>query len=77
MPNDGPCPPSVALDPPSDPKAIHITESVIAKPLPEGYWAHAFPYKCTDNHPDLIGYGLGFQGKPATVRLYKNPLNER
>ncbi len=65
------------LAPPENPKSIHISESVVAKPLPDGYWIHAFPYSEDDNHPDVIAYGLGFQDKPSTVRVFTNPLNDR
>ncbi|KAI0777979.1 hypothetical protein BC629DRAFT_1582828 [Irpex lacteus] len=72
--------PSAHLVPSEDPNAVDILEHVLAKPLPDGYWIHAFPYSTTDEpphgHPDVIAYGLGFEGKPATVRLFTNPLND-
>ncbi|KAI0084960.1 hypothetical protein BDY19DRAFT_987261 [Irpex rosettiformis] len=68
--------PNSRLNPPSDPKSLDISESLVAKPLPDGYWVQAFPYSHKHKHPDLIGYGLGFQSTPSTIRVFNNPLNE-
>ncbi|CDO68224.1 hypothetical protein BN946_scf184913.g14 [Trametes cinnabarina] len=51
------------------------TESLIAQNLPDGYWLEAFYFNSSDRYPDLIGYGLGAQGKPATITLFVNPKN--
>ncbi|KAI9065003.1 hypothetical protein FKP32DRAFT_1675136 [Trametes sanguinea] len=51
------------------------TETLVAQNLPDGYWLEAFYFKTTDRYPDLIGYGLGFQDKPATITLFVNPKN--
>lgn len=66
--------------PKSDPaneskESAHIVENLIATPLPDGYWLHAFPFSKDAKLPDLIGYGLGFEGKPAAIKLFVNPGN--
>ncbi|KAI0689663.1 hypothetical protein BC835DRAFT_1418344 [Cytidiella melzeri] len=66
---------SSQIVPPDDYKSIHVSEELIATPLPDGYWVEAFPYSKNDEYPDLIGYGLGFQDKPSTVRVFTNPRN--
>jgi len=57
-------------------KSTHIDEQVVATPLPDGYWLEAFPFSPDAKVPDLIGYGLGFEGKPASVKLFHNPEND-
>jgi hypothetical protein len=53
----------------------HVDQSLVATPLPDGYWLSAFPFSSDAEFPDLVGYGLGFAGKPASVRLFLNPKN--
>ncbi|KAK7055209.1 hypothetical protein R3P38DRAFT_2760456 [Favolaschia claudopus] len=53
----------------------HINEISIATPLPDGYWIAAFPFSTDTPTPDIIAYGLGFEGKPASIRLFTNPIN--
>ncbi|KAI0325062.1 hypothetical protein GY45DRAFT_1438646 [Cubamyces sp. BRFM 1775] len=50
-------------------------EVVVAEDLPDGYWLEAFYFDKDAVYPDLIGYGLGLEGKPATITLYVNPKN--
>ncbi|KAH9885080.1 hypothetical protein C8Q73DRAFT_718341 [Cubamyces lactineus] len=50
-------------------------EALVAHNLPDGYWLQAFHFHKKDEYPDLIGYGLGFQDKSATITLYINPKN--
>lgn len=55
----------------------NTAETITAAPLPDGYWVQAFQFRNgVQEYPDVIGYGLGFEGAPSTVRLYINPLNE-
>lgn len=54
----------------------HVDESLVATPLPDGYWINAFPFSNDAKLPDLVGYGLGFEGKPASVKLFLNPQND-
>ncbi|KAH7924398.1 hypothetical protein BV22DRAFT_1013346 [Leucogyrophana mollusca] len=56
---------------------MHISESLVATPLPDGYWIQAFPFSTDAEFPDILAYGLGFLGKPATIRLFTNPRNGR
>ncbi|KAG6894101.1 hypothetical protein C0992_007506, partial [Termitomyces sp. T32_za158] len=49
-------------------------ETIVATPLPDGYWIEAFPFKPGDT-PDIIAYGLGFLGKPSAIKLFTNPVN--
>ncbi|KAJ7588962.1 hypothetical protein C8J56DRAFT_1078241 [Mycena floridula] len=51
-------------------------ESLIATPLPDGYWVNAFPYSTTAEYPDLIAYGLGSENVPASINRYLNPQND-
>ncbi|VDB88530.1 unnamed protein product [Peniophora sp. CBMAI 1063] len=55
-----------------------VSETLVAGPLPDGYWVQAFPFSTTTNsdRPDIIAYGLGFKDAPSTVRLFTNPLND-
>jgi len=50
-------------------------EDLVAAPLPDGYWVMGFPFQTTSTTPDLVAYGLGYEGKPASVRLFENPKN--
>ncbi|KAL6304158.1 hypothetical protein BKA93DRAFT_785315 [Sparassis latifolia] len=59
----------------NDVRSVHVNEQLVATPLPDGYWLHAFPYSKDSKLPDIVGYGLGFQGKPATIKLFHNPEN--
>ncbi|THV03946.1 hypothetical protein K435DRAFT_835549 [Dendrothele bispora CBS 962.96] len=59
----------------SEVSGINVSESVIAMPLPDGYWCQAFLYSKDAEYPDIIAYGLGFQDKPATIRMFINPRN--
>ncbi|KAF9473550.1 hypothetical protein BDN70DRAFT_964836 [Pholiota conissans] len=52
-----------------------IEENLVAAPLPDGYWLNNFPFSTTTEKPDLIGYGLGYEGKPASLKLFENPKN--
>ncbi|KZP26872.1 hypothetical protein FIBSPDRAFT_781712, partial [Athelia psychrophila] len=61
----------------NDASAQHVDEHHVATPLPDGYWLHAFPYEKNAKLPDLIGYGLGFAGKPASIKLFENPKNTK
>ncbi|KAF7984115.1 hypothetical protein HWV62_16736 [Athelia sp. TMB] len=61
----------------NDAPAQHVDEQLVATPLPDGYWLHAFPYEKNAKLPDLIGYGLGFAGKPASIKLFENPKNTK
>ncbi|KAI0031185.1 hypothetical protein K488DRAFT_79220 [Vararia minispora EC-137] len=65
---------------PTLPRASHpagVRESLVAGPLPDGYWAQDFPFSNkTAEYPDIIAYGLGFQGAPSTIRLFVNPSNQ-
>lgn len=63
------------LDTTSNSTSDHIDETLVATPLPDGYWLNAFPFSTSANLPDLIGYGLGFEGKPASIKLFINPKN--
>ncbi|KAI0316808.1 hypothetical protein OF83DRAFT_1172533, partial [Amylostereum chailletii] len=66
---------SVTFTDDADPGRAH--ETVIATPLPDGYWVQAFPFSGdSGDFPDIIAYGLGFQGAPSTVRVFTNPLND-
>lgn len=60
--------------PANDSKTDHVDENLVATPLPDGYWIEAFPFKEGDT-PDIVAYGLGFQGKPAAIRLLINPIS--
>lgn len=60
--------------PANESKPDHVSETLVAAPLPDGYWIQAFPYKAGDL-PDLVASGLGFEGKPASVNLFVNPAN--
>ncbi|KAL0570157.1 hypothetical protein V5O48_011812 [Marasmius crinis-equi] len=51
------------------------TETLVAQNLPDGYWIEAFYFHKDDKYPDLIGYGLGFEKKPASITLFVNPKN--
>lgn len=51
------------------------SESIIAAPLPDGYWVEPFFFSKDSQFPDLIAFGLGFEGAPSVVRLYINPKN--
>ena len=62
---------TTTTDTPSD----HLEEDLVASPLPDGYWLNAFPFCHKAKLPDLVGYGLGFSGKPAAVKLFLNPGN--
>lgn len=65
-------------DPANECTSNHVDEHLVATPLPDGYWLSAFPYsKDGDLLPDLVGYGLGFEGKPASVKLFQNPKNTK
>jgi hypothetical protein len=55
----------------------HIDETLVATPLPDGYWLNAFPFSADAKFPDLVGYGLGFEGKPASIKLFINPKNAK
>lgn len=59
----------------NDDKSVHVDENLVATPLPDGYWLNAFPFSKDSKRPDLIGYGLGFEGKPSAIKLFQNPLN--
>jgi hypothetical protein len=63
------------LAPANESKSDHVNETLVATPLPDGYWIHAFPFLTDSKYPDIVAYGLGFEGKPATVKLLWNPLN--
>lgn len=55
----------------------HIEEDHVASPLPDGYWLAAFPFSDDNTElPDLVGYGLGFAGKPSAIKLFLNPGND-
>ncbi|KAJ7028773.1 hypothetical protein C8F04DRAFT_1212107 [Mycena alexandri] len=58
-----------------DPSSTHVEETLVATPLPDGYWLHAFPFDNNSDYPDLIGYGLGFLNKSAAIKLLINPKN--
>ncbi|EJD34917.1 hypothetical protein AURDEDRAFT_176002 [Auricularia subglabra TFB-10046 SS5] len=51
------------------------TETLVAANIPDGYWLEAFYFHEKDKFPDLIGYGLGFPGKPSIIVHYVNPKN--
>jgi len=53
----------------------YVQEDVVANPLPDDYWIEAFPFATNDTYRDLVAYGLGFEGKPASIRLVENPKN--
>ena len=53
----------------------HVSEDVVANPLPDGYWVQALPFSTDSQYHDLVAYGLGYEGKPATIRLFENPKN--
>ncbi|KDQ54530.1 hypothetical protein JAAARDRAFT_396980 [Jaapia argillacea MUCL 33604] len=61
--------------PANDDKSVHIDQELVATPLPDGYWLNAFPFSEDAEVPDLVGYGLGFEGKPAAIKLFQNPKN--
>ncbi|KAJ7649341.1 hypothetical protein DFH06DRAFT_1270608 [Mycena polygramma] len=62
-------------DPANEAPSDHVDDTLVATPLPDGYWLHAFSFDTHSAFPDLIGYGLGFQDKPAAIRLLINPKN--
>lgn len=53
----------------------HVDHTLVATPLPDGYWLKAFPFSTDAQFPDLVGFGLGFEDKPASIRLLLNPKN--
>ena len=59
----------------NDSTSDHVDETLVATPLPDGYWINAFPFSTGAKLPDLIGYGLGFEGKPSSIKLFLNPKN--
>ena len=59
----------------SDTPSDYFDEQLVASPLPDGYWLAAFPFSDKAKLPDLVGYGLGFTGKPAAIKLFLNPGN--
>lgn len=59
----------------NDDGTVHVSENVVATPLPDGYWLEAFPFSDDATLPDLIGYGLGLRGNPAAIKLFQNPRN--
>ncbi|KAJ7813859.1 hypothetical protein B0H14DRAFT_3112035 [Mycena olivaceomarginata] len=62
-------------DPANEAPSDHVDDTLVATPLPDGYWLHAFPFDSNSAFPDLLGYGLGFQDKSAAIRLLINPKN--
>ncbi|KAJ7660887.1 hypothetical protein DFH06DRAFT_1400283 [Mycena polygramma] len=62
-------------DPANEAPSDHVDDTLVATPLPDEYWLHAFSFDTHSAFPDLIGYGLGFQDKPAAIRLLINPKN--
>ncbi|KAF7982633.1 hypothetical protein HWV62_27061 [Athelia sp. TMB] len=56
---------------------IDFDETLVATPLPDGYWLNAFPFSKDVKLPDLVGFGLGFKDKPATIKLFLNPKNDK
>ncbi|KAJ7175097.1 hypothetical protein C8R43DRAFT_1057751 [Mycena crocata] len=55
--------------------SVQFNDTLVATPLPDGYWLHAFPFHTDSVVPDLVGFGLGFQDKPASIKLLINPKN--
>lgn len=53
----------------------YVREEVVANPLPDGYWIEAFPFAKNGTYHDLVAYGLGFEGKLTSIRLFENPKN--
>ncbi|KAJ6503795.1 hypothetical protein C8R45DRAFT_1185748 [Mycena sanguinolenta] len=62
-------------DPANEAPSNHVDDTLVATPLPDGYWLHAFPFDNNSAFPDLLGYGLGFQDKSAAIKLLINPKN--
>lgn len=61
----------------TDSDHIHVDETLVATPLPDGYWLKALPFSNSGAElPDLVGFGLGFEDKPATIKLFLNPKND-
>ncbi|KAL7278519.1 hypothetical protein ACG7TL_007518 [Trametes sanguinea] len=52
-------------------------EVVVAENIHTGYWLQAIYFHKDDRYPDLVGFGLGTEDRPATVTLYVNPKNSR
>ncbi|KAI9061804.1 hypothetical protein FKP32DRAFT_1677740 [Trametes sanguinea] len=52
-------------------------EVVVAENIHTGYWLQAIYFHKDDRYPDLVGFGLGTEQRPATVTLYVNPKNSR
>ena len=54
----------------------YVEQNLVAAPLPDGYWIIEFPFLSKAGQiPDLIGFGLGYEGKPASIKLFVNPKN--
>ncbi|KAJ7577587.1 hypothetical protein C8J56DRAFT_798543 [Mycena floridula] len=51
-------------------------ESLVAAPVPDGYWIHSFPYSKSSEYPDLMAYGLGFENVPESITRFINPKND-
>ncbi|KAJ6600286.1 hypothetical protein DFH09DRAFT_1127960 [Mycena vulgaris] len=62
-------------DPANEAPSNHVDDTLVATPLPDGYWLHAFPFDSNSAFPDLLAYGLGFQDKSAAIKLLINPKN--
>ncbi|KAJ7107338.1 hypothetical protein C8R44DRAFT_637345 [Mycena epipterygia] len=62
-------------DPAIQAPSIHVEETLVATPLLDGYWLHAFHFNNDSTFPDLIGYGLGLKDKSAAIKLFVNPKN--
>ena len=54
----------------------YVEQILVAAPLPDGYWINEFPFLSKAGQiPDIIGFGLGYEGKPASIKLFENPKN--
>ncbi|KAJ7588972.1 hypothetical protein C8J56DRAFT_1164578 [Mycena floridula] len=56
--------------------ATDADESLVATPLPDGYWINSFPYSTSAEFPDLIAYGLGSKNVLAPINRFLNPKND-
>ncbi|TDL21830.1 hypothetical protein BD410DRAFT_789214 [Rickenella mellea] len=61
--------------PPNDTNSLKVSTELVAAPLPDGYWIHALPFHTGSEFADLIAFGLGFNEKPAAIKLLSNPRN--
>ncbi|CDO68076.1 hypothetical protein BN946_scf184788.g7 [Trametes cinnabarina] len=57
------------------PITARSNETIVAENVHTGYWLQAIYFHKDDRYPDLVGFGLGTEDKPAAITLYVNPKN--